>query len=161
MTDKTEGTAAPPAVIADMDNELTEFFDHAASLESEDEEVVQRRILENLLRATKPEDVLRAGETMPSSEVLGIPLQVDAIRASESGYDEGPGRYLHVDATIIGNGDRITFSCGAQDVVLKLVRLHQKGWLPVRCVLRKAEKPTKAGFYPVFLRMLDDDDEPF
>lgn len=150
-----------PAVITDPDSELAKFVEYANSLPTDDPEVIQERILRALMTATTAEDIIRAGEAVPAAEVLGIPLTIMAIRGSESTFEDGPNLYLHVDAKIRSNGDSITFSCGARDVVTKLIRLDQLRMLPVDAVVQKSAKPTGDGFYPVFLRMAEPVEEPF
>lgn len=144
-----------------VSQEMQTFVEYARSLPSDDPQEVEERILRSLLTATTAEDILRAGEAMPATEVLDIPLTVMAIRGTESSYEDGSEVYLHVDAKIISNGDQVTFHCGARDVIVKLIRLDQLHMLPIDAVIHKADKPTKAGFYPLFLRALPPDERPF
>jgi hypothetical protein len=161
-TDKTIEPAdgeALPAVTEDA--ALQQVRDHVANLTVEDPADVQERILRQMLKATTPNDLLRAGEATPSEEVLGMALTVTGIRASESGFVDGGDYYLHVDAVIKSNGDQITISCGATDVCQKLVLADMRGWFPMDCRIERAQAATKAGFFPLFLRPLAADGEPF
>jgi len=117
---------------------------------------VQERILRNLLAATTAHDVLTAGGVTPAKELYGMALTVLGIRASESTFVDGPDKYLHVDAVLKSNGDRITFSCGASDVVMKLTVADMRGLFPLDCKMNQSTKPTKDGYYPVFLQELED-----
>lgn len=143
-----------PIVAVDTDAELASFAEYAKTLPTDDPEEVQERILRSLMTATTADDILRAGEAQPASTVYGVPLRIEQIRASESDFADGADLYLHVDAKILSNGDAITFSCGARDVVMKLIRLDQKKMLPIDAVIDESKKQTKAGYYPVFLRPL-------
>lgn len=156
----TDGEALPATTQTD-DAMLAALKEHAATLTVEDPAEVQERIVRQILRAQTPEDLLRAGEATPSQEVYGVPLRITGIRASESDFEEGNDLYLHIEATIIGNGDQLTVSCGARDVCAKLIVADMRGWFPIDARIEKAGKPTKDGFYPVFLRMLDGAGKPF
>lgn len=158
-TDDDTSTALEPSSPQEL--AIAEFLAHANSLASEPPEEVQARILNNILTATSPEELMRAGEALPASELYGVPLRVTGIRAAESSFADGPDLYLHVDAVIMSNGDRVTFSCGARDITAKLIMADWKGWLPLNVIMEQSTKATKAGFYPVFLRMADDAGEPF
>lgn len=143
------------------DPNVQAFLAHAQSLTVEEPEAVQSRILANLLAADNAEAVLTAGGVTKAEDLIGIPLTVMGIRASNSDYEAGPDLYLHVDAKIIANGDTVTFATGARDVMFKLVRLDQLGAFPTDVVMKRASKPTKAGFYPIFLDRPDPVEESF
>lgn len=155
---ETPAGATPAATV---DAELEAVKAHAASLTVEDPEQVQERILRSMLGATNPHDLLTAGAATPASDIYGVPLTVTAIRASESDFTDGADLYLHIEVTTKQNGDRLTVSCGARDVCAKLVLADMRGWLPMDCVIEQSAKPTKDGFYPVFLRPVDAAGEPF
>lgn len=150
-----------PAEVVDTDDALQELYDHAQTLTVEDPEAVQERILRSMLGSQNVADLLRAGEATPAQEVYNVPLTILGIRASESSYDDGGDHYVHVDARLKGNGDAITVSCGARDVVAKLLLADMRGWFPFDAVIVQSPTPTKAGFYPVFLRPIDANEEAF
>jgi hypothetical protein len=157
MTDTKPADAAASTEVARTDDDLlAEFNDHYESLDAEDTEVLQERILRQLLRSTTAHDILNAGSATKAEEVYGTPIRVEAIRATESDYEEGPNKYLHIDCVVISNGDRLTVSCGASDVVMKLVMLDMRKMLPVDVVIERSPKQSKNGFYPVFLREIPD-----
>lgn len=161
MTDKTDAKTKGTDVALTDEAAMQQFKDHIQSLSVEDPEQVQERILRNLLTAQSAQDVLGAGGVTPAADLIGVPLLVQGIRASNSDFENGPDMYLHVDARIVANGDPVTFSTGARDVLLKLVRLDQLKAFPVEVVMRKASKPTRDGFYPIFLEASDTHEEPF
>lgn len=143
-------------------DKVAAYYNHMQELTTGADDVdVPEKVLQAILNATTVGDILRAGEAMAAEQVLDMPLRVTAIRASESGFVEGADYYLHVDAVLIGNGDAVTFSCGASDVCMKLIALDMRGMLPIACKLERAKKATKAGFFPLFLRALGPDETPF
>lgn len=157
-----EGDVATlPAVDTPISAQLAEFREYVNGLSAVDDDDVQERILTAILKATTPQDILAAGNAVPATELLNVPLMIEGIRASESTLDGANDFYLHVDAVVIANNDRITFSCGAQDVCVKLVQLARHGFLPMKAKIEQAAKATKKGYFPLFLRPLNADDEPF
>ena len=151
----TEGEADLAAALPDTTTDpVVKLYEHWQALSTDDPQEVQERILRSIITAQSPADLLRAGEATPASELYGVPVRINAIRASESDFEAGVDWYLHVDAELLGNGDRVTFSCGARDVCIKLVKADMEGWLPITAVMERATKPTRDGFYPVFLREL-------
>lgn len=149
------------ATIETTDDQAAALFDHAQSLKAESAEQIQERILRNVLASGSITDLLNAGSATPAQELYDVPLKFTGIRASESEYQDGPELYLHVDARILSNDDAVTVSCGARDVVMKLLVADQRGWFPFDAVITQAKKPTKDGFYPVFLRPIDQHKQPF
>lgn len=153
--------AAVPATVIDTDAELAKLQAHANTLTVEDPAEVQERIVRSMLASASVADLLRSGEATPAAELYGVPLTFNGIRASESSFDDGNDHYLHIDARIIGNGDMVTISCGARDVVAKLLLADMRGWFPFDAVIVQSAKQTKDGFYPVFLRPIDAGEQPF
>lgn len=137
------------------------FKAHIAKLTKVEDEDVQGKILALILAADTPTDLLNAGSSIPAESIAGQSITVHAIRADESLLPDGQDFYLHVDASYNGNGRHFTFSTGSMDLTAKLVSADMRGWFPLRCRVERAERPTKAGYFPLFLRALNPDDEPF
>ena len=142
--------------VDDGTNALVAYREHLKNLTPEDPAEIQERILRAILEAGSAEDVINAGAALAMDKVLDLPLTVERIRAGESTFADGPDYYLLVDATIKSNGDKVTFSTGASDVVMKLTALDMKGFLPCDVKLVRSTKPTAKGFYPVFLKPIED-----
>lgn len=159
MTDET-GTTTSTSLEGSTDP-LTDLIDYARSIEPEDEDAVQRRILESMLKAKSAEELLNAGASIPASQLVDIPLRIERIRAAESTMGGGMDMYLHVDATILANKDHVTFSCSARDVVVKLLLASKEGFLPMNAKLEQSKKATKNGYFPMFIRSVADDELPF
>jgi len=141
---------------ADTDTELEAYRHHLETLQPEDPEAIQERILRQILKATTAEDIINAGAAVNTDKVLDMPMTVLSIRAGESTFKDGPDRFLIVDAIILSNGDKVTFSTSASDVVMKLTALDMRHMLPCDIRLSRATKPTAAGYYPVFLRTIEE-----
>ena len=161
MTTKDEQGSVSTDVASLGPDPLSGLIEYARSIQPESDDEVQRRILDNILRAQSPAELLNAGSSMPAEQIAGHPLRIEEIRAAESTQADGMDMYLHVDATLLRSGDRVTFSTGSRDVVVKLLLASRNGWLPMNAKLVKADKPTAAGYYPMFIRPLADNEEPF
>lgn len=133
---------------------LEELTAYIKGLEPEDEGAVQDRILRSIMTATTPDELADAGGAVPSTQLLGVPLRAHALHPAESTFADGPGWYLHVEVETVLNGDRLTMSVGAQDVIAKLVQAARRGWLPFDFKLERSQKATAAGFFPIFMRSL-------
>jgi hypothetical protein len=131
---------------------LAELRAYIAGLEPEDEEVVQERILRSILTADNPDDLANAGGAVKADALCGAHLRAHALHPDESGFTDGMGWYLHVEVETVANGDRMTMSVGAQDVIVKLVQAARKNWLPFDFIMERAAKPTKKGYYPIYMR---------
>ena len=63
------------------------------------------------------------------------------------------------------SGETHVLTCGAKSVVQKLAKADAEGWLPRWLSIVKAEKPTRAGYYPLDVVAAkvgtDGDGEPF
>jgi len=99
---------------ADTDTELEAYRHHLETLQPEDPEAIQERILRQILKATTAEDIINAGAAVNTDKVLDMPMTVLSIRAGESTFKDGPDRFLIVDAIILSNGDKVTFSTSAR-----------------------------------------------
>jgi hypothetical protein len=156
-TDKPTDNDTATATVATATDPVVELYNHWQALTTDDPAVVQERIIRSIITANTPHDLLNAGAATPASQVYDVPLRITGIRASESDFADGVDWFLHVDATIIANGDQITVSCGARDVCIKLVKADMEGWFPLDAQFVRSTKPTKEGFFPVFLRELPPD----
>ena len=159
-TEPTDTGETLPAQPTGGDDELAELIAHGQSLTVEDPAEVQERIVRQMMRSQNVGDLLRAGEATPAADLYNVPLRFLGIRASESDYVDGADLYLHIEARIIGNGDAVTVSCGARDVVVKLLLADMRKWFPFDAMIVQSTKATAAGYYPVFLRQLDDAGDP-
>ena len=119
--------------------------------EVESGEDASRSIVARILASEDAETVLADSAATPAQEVLGRPLQVYGVRWLRSAYEEGPVVFALLDVADIESGERMTVSCGARNVMAQLLRLDQLGALPVAVVIRKADKATANGYYPLWL----------
>ena len=150
MTGKTSagevehhGTASPLARFAAMAESIPEVGGEGMD-----------SLIASVVNASKPEDLSRAWESMGTEDLIGKTIQVTGIKRAPSDYEGPLGVFLVVEAVDIGSGELVTFTTGAVSVVLQLVKAHAEKWFPLDCVIQKAARPTKDGYYPLHLKVM-------
>lgn len=80
-------------------------------------------------------------------------LTITDMRRMPSDFVEGLGFYLIVDATLNGNGKKVTVSTGSVNVCVQLLRAYTLSALPLIACPRKSVKPTRNGYWPMHLEI--------
>ena len=133
--------------------QVAEFRAYVESLTVENDEAIANRQLAAVMNATTAEDILNANTITKAEAVLDHSLRVLALRAGVSDYEKGPDFYLIFECIDVTDDTFKTVECGAADVVVKVARLAQLGLLPVTLKIRRKEKATRAGFFPLFAEL--------
>jgi hypothetical protein len=150
-----EGEVAAPLPVRQVtDAEVVDFRQFIEGLVEDDDQAMQRRQIEALLRATTVAEVLEAGAVTKAADVLDDRLHVTAVRTSPSDYEEGSPFYLHLDVFNETKRKAQVISTGAVDVVLKCARLAQLGLIPFDVKIHRKDKATHDGFYPLFAEVV-------
>jgi hypothetical protein len=116
-----------------------------------DPDEAARAIVTRILSAQTADDVLRVAGTLGADDVLGQPMVVHDVRWMKSAFDEGAGAFGVITITRGDDGQAETLTCGSRNVMAQIARLAQLKALPKECKLVRSEKPTSAGFYPLWL----------
>lgn len=112
-------------------------------------------MIEQILNATDAADLDAAWGTKDPDKLVGEPLTIRSASVSKSDYNDGLGVFLVVDAHRENTGENITFTTGSTMIVAQLVKAHNAGWLPMRAIIRRSERPSANGYYPQHLEVLD------
>lgn len=126
--------AAISAYLADMNTETDET-----------PEQVQAEIARRILSATSMDDVWGATQTLGARDLLNAPLLVEAVRWVRSAHDTGAPKFAVVDAKRVYGDERVTFTCGALNVVLTLYKAQKFGALPMPVVMKEKASSSAAG----------------
>jgi hypothetical protein len=110
-------------------------------------------ILEQIMKATTLEELDKPWQSGGLGEWIGWALDVDNIRKHPSDFPGGPSHFLIADAIVAETGEFQTVMTGSIVNMVQLLVAKNNGLLPLRCVPRVAEKPTKDGFYPQHLQV--------
>lgn len=116
-----------------------------------DPDEAARAIVTRILGAQTADDVLKVAGTLSADDVLDQPMVVHDVRWMKSAFEEGAGAFGVVTITRGEDGQAETLTCGGRNVLAQLARLAELKALPVKCKLTRADKPTSAGYYPLWL----------
>ncbi len=119
--------------------------------EIEDPETVARQIVERILSSDTADDVLGGRVADSAQEVIDRPFVLRGVRLLRSRFDEGPGVFAVLDVTYLDDGEPGAVTCSSRNVMAQAVQLYRLDALPREVVIRKAEQPTAAGYYPLWL----------
>lgn len=155
MSDEPEATA--PAVEVVPWSELEAVLLNPRLKVEDDPEAARRAIMQRILDAETPEDVLRDDEVIHAREMIGEPFIAVNVRFLNSDFEDGPGVYAIIEAAS-DDGEALLISCGAMKVIGKLYRLATMGAFPRRVKIIEAGKPTPAGYRP--LNLVDAANDP-
>jgi len=117
-------------------------------------EQVSQEIAGRILGASSVTDVLAPQLTTPAEDVVNLPLTLTAVKWLESTLNQGPKVYAVVNA-VNRDGQALTITTGASTVLAQLYRLVELDGFPCSARFVKAEKATKAGYYPMWLEAVD------
>lgn len=87
-------------------------------------------------------------------ELANQRIRIDAIRKSPSDFPGGLPFFLLCDGAFVETGEVFTVTTGAVSVVVQLAKAHQLGALPLVCIPRVADRPSKSGNFPMHLEMV-------
>lgn len=151
-----ETTESTP-VVSLLDQPSMEQFRVAAEKMRMDEttgdEVIIQQI-QQLFNATEVDDILEDPNkqaTLSLDDYLGMPFTIHRAKLTESDFKSGLAAYLVMWITFDGETKEYVLTCGAQTVIAQVVRANDLGKLPMRCIGKKADKATRAGYWPLSL----------
>ena len=111
-------------------------------------------ILQALATATDIRDLDAPWRSGNLESFLNTPIVVTGIRKLPSDYDGGLPYFLVVDAGVRASGELVTITTGAVSVVAQLVKAHGLDAFPLTVVPRRADRPSRSGFYPLHLEVV-------
>jgi hypothetical protein len=123
----------------------------------EDSDAMRRSIIERNLAAQTDDDLFAEAQSVPTRDLVGIPLLVESVRLAEGEIDGEPTTYMLIDAINLDTGEKILANSGAPQVVSKLFNLHSRGRLPMQVFVAEAA-PARQGRNAVLtLRRVESD----
>lgn len=118
----------------------------------DDPDSISRSIIAQLLGADSDEALQDFGNATGWRELLDTPIELHGFRWRVSDYQEGAPIYFIVSGTRLDTGERVTLTTGSLNVLAQLSNMARRGTLVGGIwQLHEAEKPTKAGFKPLWL----------
>ena len=133
----------------------------------QDPELAAQAIMLRILSAKTDEEAFTPTGTTSGRDLLGVPLEILAndsdnpLRAFPSQFEgEGPSFFIAFDAIRLDNGEKLTISTSSRNVLAALINGIRRGRFPERTMkFIPAERPTRAGYIPLWLVKADFDKE--
>lgn len=138
-----------------MDSQLARFLSAGREGSVQDPQQAALDMVRQILAAETVEDVLKRAEALHARDILDQTIVLTGVRFNESDLGgDGPDFYALLEI-VDENGEAQVVTCGAITVMAQVWKLNELGALPMRAVLREAEKATKSGFKPMHLEPVD------
>lgn len=109
-------------------------------------------IVERILAAPDIESVFTIAGTMGADDVLNQPFHLNGVEFRKSEFEQGSPVYAIIMATMVDTGEDIVLTCGGQNVTAQLAVAQKYGGPPWPIKLTRNERPTAAGFHPLWLQ---------
>lgn len=109
-------------------------------------------IVDRILGAETIEEVFAVAGTLAADDMLETPFRMSKVEFAESDYEEGSPVYAIITGTTEEDGTEFVLTCGGRNVVAQLASAARFGEVPFALQLERNKKPTKAGFYPLWLK---------
>lgn len=114
---------------------------------------LNERITLAMLQAQTPEEALAAGATVSFDDgLLGKPIEIRDFVFRPSTLAGDTPVFALIDGYDMGEGQELTITCSAAQVLRTLGVWKVKGWLPSVFIVEKAESKTADGFTPYTIR---------
>lgn len=159
-TETHPAPAAPPTpalyddprarAIIEKSPNLGRFVAELAGVESLPPELAALSIVARIAEAKTADEVGQRGDVDHARDWIGQPFALTGYRWLASDFAEGPQAYMVLDG-VDDDGAPVVITCGALNVMVAAWRYADLGALPFSVVLSEADKPSKAGFRPMWL----------
>lgn len=139
---------APPAVAS--------YLSSSKAAVEEDPEQVAWEIVQRILSAQSPDEVLSRQQVMSAKELLGFPLIIERVRWQRSAYEQRESMYALVNAHRTDLDVDVVVTCGGRNVMAQLWRLGELNAFPIKAKFGTTAQPTANGYYPLWLEPVAD-----
>lgn len=150
MTTNTKNQPAGEVLPVSRDAVLAQFVPMLAAIpDAVDDD--GSGIIAEILQATNLDGLNTSGTMDDSAKMIGRSLKITGLTKRASDLPDGLPFYLIVDYVDRHSGELGKFQTSATTIVAQLVKAQMLGLVPLIAHVVKADKPTKAGFYPHWL----------
>jgi hypothetical protein len=113
----------------------------------------QLAIVEQIIAGETLEDIFGGRDTVASKDYLDRPFTLLGTDIRESTIDgDGPGRYM-ILRCVDTNGESFVMTSGSMNIMSAAWVAGRRGLLPATVQVKRAAKPSAAGFYPLWLEL--------
>lgn len=125
----------------------------------ESPEAASRAIVEQILASPDVAAVFSTFEASPISDLLGVPLDVRAVKWNRSSFENGPPVFAVVSATRLDTGEAVTATCGGRSVMAALFAFGRMNAYPIKLAIIESPNPTKEGYKPYRIVRVPEDEK--
>lgn len=141
----------PTAAVVAISQENRAMFAQMVTMVPGAEDDGINSILAQILKASTWAELSDPWNTEKSAQMVDIDLRIDSITRHDSSYQDGLGVFLLIRGKRMDTEDEFAFACGGVSVVAQLVTAYALQAFPLYGTLRRADKPSKRGYYPLHL----------
>ena len=152
-TDTNTPVTRNPNTLDVLDSEVFQRFLAAGEATSDElsADEVTVDIIGRILNATSVDDVLGGTQATHARDFLDTPFALTGVRFNQSDFEgAGPKFYALLEGAD-RNGEKVTITCGARNVIAQAWKLKDMDALPVQVELRQSDRPTRAGYHVLWL----------
>jgi hypothetical protein len=139
------------------DTGLSAYLQDESAYTEPDRTQAYRQIIDQILNADTPEDVLTPVEAVNASEHTERPFILYGFDVNQSEFDVGSPFYASMHVRFLDDDDPAVVNSGNQALMAQLIRLSQfENGFPRTVVIRKGKRPNRHGTFPLRLNMAID-----
>lgn len=111
-----------------------------------------RQIIDQILNAATPEDVLTPVDAISATDVIDRPFFLYGFDVNKSEYDVGSPFYASMHVRFMDEDSPAVVNSGNQALFAQLIRLSQfENGFPCTVVIRQGRRPNRHGTFPLRL----------
>lgn len=114
-------------------------------------EQIQLAIVTAILEAENPEDMFSLNDVTHAQDCLGMPFLAESVSWGKSEHVSGLRVFALVHGRWLADDKKCIISCGGTSALAMLYKMQSAGWFPMPLKIAKKAKPTRQGFYPIWL----------
>lgn len=153
--DTVTGEVLPAGANGDLSPAVVNQFVEMVRLIPTSDDGAMDRIAAQILNAESWEELDAAWSTDKIDHLLKIEQKIESLSVLPSTYSGGLPFFLVVHATRLDTGEQIVWTTSSVAMCLQLARAFHAGWLPLKAAIVQAERPSRNGYYPQHLAILD------
>ena len=109
------------------------------------------RIVLAILQAASWDELSDPWNAEKTAALADVDLAMHTITRHVSSYTEGMGVFLVVHCKRLDTDEECVFATGSVSIVAQLVRAYALGAFPIYGQIKRSDKPTAKGYYPMHL----------
>lgn len=127
--DAVSGQVMPSNEPAEPDK-FGQWLTDSGAIERDPDLDPYQRIIDQVLSAATPDDVLTPIEAYKARDMVDVQLVLHGFEMNESSFDVGSPFYASMHVTRADTGEIMVVNCGHKKMIAQLIRLQQLGGYP-------------------------------